>query len=722
MKQIPRLYQQTILGTAVLYNTLVVLPTGMGKTNIALWLAERRVSLYPTSKVLVMAPTKPLVDQHRDTFASQLPDAQSLSTTLTGRTPPEKRTEEFGRATYVFSTPQTIENDLLSDRISLHDVSLLVIDEAHRAVGDYAYVYIVEQYRKQANHERILALTASPGSDKDTIQEIVKNTGIEKIEIRTTEDEDVKPYIQDTEITTLEVELTPQLKSIKKLFDRIINDKLSRMASYGHINSTQMNKTQLLFAQKRMQSMLKSGHPDLSIWRSISLLAEVMKMQHGLELLETQGVTALSKYLHELEKQALRGQSRAVKNLVAEPDFKTALEGVDSLVERNIEHPKLIKLLSLIKLELSRNPGGKIIVFNQYRDMANKIVRELGSQARLFVGQQKKGETGMSQKEQREMLQEFREGLFKILVATAVGEEGLDIPQVDLVVFYEPIPSAIRTIQRRGRTGRHSAGKVYMLVTKDTRDEGYRWSAMHKERRMYRNLRSMAQGIELARPKTQATLDEYQEEEGLTIYADAREKSSGVMKELQNIGVKLVVRSLEVGDYLLSKRVCVEYKTSEDFVNSIIDGRLLGQLKELTQYQRPLLIIQGSNWYEQRNIHPNAIRGMFSAIGVSYGIPVLVTQNDKDTATLLYTIARREKEGGIGSAEFKKASVADEQEVLINVVAMLPGVGPILAPKLLERFGSLKRLTSATIDELQQVEGVGRRKAEELFEIFNRSF
>jgi len=106
-----------------------------------------------------------------------------------------------------------------------------------------------------------------------------------------------------------------------------------------------------------------------------------------------------------------------------------------------------------------------------------------------FVGQASRGEDiGLSQKEQVEILRKFREGEVNVIVATSIGEEGLDIPQVDLVVFYEPVPSEIRTIQRRGRTGRSAAGRVVMLVTRDTRDEAYFYSARRKESKMHQEL------------------------------------------------------------------------------------------------------------------------------------------------------------------------------------------------------------------------------------------
>ena len=119
----------------------------------------------------------------------------------------------------------------------------------------------------------------------------------------------------------------------------------------------------------------------------------------------------------------------------------------------------------------------RAIVFTQYRDTARHIVDILNSNnitAARFVGQAKKdGDVGMKQEEQAQILEAFRRGEFSVLVATSIAEEGLDIPEVDLVIFYEPIPSEIRYIQRRGRTGRRSSGSVIILAAKDTIDERY---------------------------------------------------------------------------------------------------------------------------------------------------------------------------------------------------------------------------------------------------------
>ena len=164
------------------------------------------------------------------------------------------------------------------------------------------------------------------------------------------------------------------------------------------------------------------------------------------------------------------------------------------------------KLLDVVKDEVKKKPNAKIIVFANYRDSVAKIAKFLekdGIEVREFYGQAKKKGKGLSQKEQIEILNEFNLEMFNILISTSVGEEGLSISSVDTVIFYEPVPSEIRTIQRRGRTGRTEAGKVIFLITKDTRDEWYYWSAYNKEKRMKRILKGLKEGNsqELNEPK-----------------------------------------------------------------------------------------------------------------------------------------------------------------------------------------------------------------------------
>ena len=179
----PRLYQQTILGTAAHKNTLVVLPTGLGKTAIAFLLAAQRLHQYPQSKILLLSPTKPLCEQHVQTFQKHLALPPEKIVLFTGNVAPEKRAQLWKEAQIIISTPQGLENDVINRRVRLEEVSLLAFDEAHHALGDYAYVWLAQQYEQTSRQARILALTASPGSDMETVQQVCQNLYIERVEV-----------------------------------------------------------------------------------------------------------------------------------------------------------------------------------------------------------------------------------------------------------------------------------------------------------------------------------------------------------------------------------------------------------------------------------------------------------------------------------------------------------------------------------------------------------
>jgi Fanconi anemia group M protein len=729
----PRLYQETILSTCVNSNCLVVLPTGMGKTMLALMLASQRFKQYPKSKMVFLAPTKPLVEQHLQTFRKHFEIEDDELAVFTGLVRPEKRQEMWETAKVVFSTPQGLENDVISERISLDDVSVMVFDEAHRAVGDYSYVFIAKQYNKKAKYPKVLALTASPGSDIEKIREVCRNLHIEDVEIRTDNDPDVKPYVQEMDIKWEKVKLPEEFLVVKKYLEQCFKSKLAEMKKYGTVNTSALinfGKKDLLKLQGSLHSRISHGEKDYEILKSISLTAEAIKVQHALELIETQGADSLKKYFERLTTESRTTKVKAVQNLVRDLNFKSAIIKTDSLIEKGIEHPKIAKLREIVGNEIKKNNKIKIIIFTQYRDSAVKIKETLDKDnvlSEIFVGQAKKGTTGLSQKEQIEMLQMFRDGMFNVLIATSVAEEGLDIPKVDSVMFYEPVPSAIRHIQRRGRTGRQEKGSVTVLVTEQTRDVGYRWSAFYKEKRMYRNLEDLRGKLKLGlNKKGQTKLDRFEKSENnVKVFADYREKGNPVVKELIDANASIRLEKLDVGDFLLSSRVGVEYKNVIDFVNSIVDGRLLEQIKSLKRnFERPLVVVEGTeDIYSVRKVHPNAIRGMLATIAVSYGIPIIYTKNQKETAALFTTIAKREQEASGKDfnmhGERKPLTLKEQQEY---IVSSLPSVGPGLAKELLKNFGSIKKIVNADEEELKKVEKVGEKIAKNIKDAVDKDY
>ncbi len=487
-----RLYQETIFHTTVKNNSLVVLPTGLGKTVSAVLLAAHRLNK-KGGKILFLAPTRPLVEQHKRFFNEFLEIAEGDLKVLTGKVRPEKREKEYSKGMCFFATPQVAQNDIIAGRIDLDEVTLAIFDECHRATGDYPYGFIAEMYMKRADDPRILGITASPGGSEKDIKNVMDNLYIDEVEIRTEEDKDVRDYVQSVDKKWKKVDLPEEFKEVKKLLEKAYKERIKKLKQWEYAPSGDVYRKELLKLQGRLRKKISQGENDKMVYAALSKSAEAMKIEHGLMLLETQGSSSLYQYFKRLREEAREGKTKAAKSVMKDGRIATAFRKTSSLLEKGIEHPKLDALEKIVEKQLNKKKDSKILVFSHYRDQVDKIVETLEEMERCkpggFIGQA--GDGGMSQKEQVERLDKLEEGEYNTIVATSVGEEGLDIPAVDLVVFYEPVASEIRSIQRRGRTGRQSSGKVVVLMAKDTRDEAYYWKSKHRERRMKETLKDM---------------------------------------------------------------------------------------------------------------------------------------------------------------------------------------------------------------------------------------
>lgn len=477
-----RAYQVNIARACLERSTLVVLPTGMGKTVIAAMVIAERLRRRG-GKVLFLAPTKPLVEQHAASLRDMLV-VERIALFTGEATAPEDREILWRENKVIVSTPQVIRNDLRSERFSLDDVSLVVFDEAHRAVGDYAYVDVAAAY-KDVPDRLVLGMTASPGSSAEKILEVCGNLGITAVEIRTEYDADVVPYQHDLIIEPVRVEAPDVSKEIRRRLETVYEEQVERLKKVGFLaGKPKVSLKDLLAAGNEARKRLDAGVRDGRLYGAMTAQAIAMKANHAIELAETQGLASLRTYFEKMEADA---RSKADVQFLKHGKVQ---EAIRLARESDVEHPKFSKTAWVVRVQFMKKPDSKVIVFAHYRETADRVTQALaripGIRPMRFVGQASRGEdVGLTQKEQVEILGRFRAGEVNVIVATSIGEEGLDIPQVDLVVFYEPVPSEIRTIQRRGRTGRSAAGRVVMLVTKDTRDEAYFYSARRKERKMH---------------------------------------------------------------------------------------------------------------------------------------------------------------------------------------------------------------------------------------------
>ena len=238
-------------------------------------------------------------------------------------------------------------------------------------------------------------------------------------------------------------------------------------------------------AMERAQTAISRG--ESSAYQSVSRIATAMRLHHLINHLLCQGVAASSESLERMSRGEQSG-TKSTRNFLRDPRVSSLRR---SLSEMGEVHTKIGAVRRLVLERLRRDVDSRVIVFATYRDTVAAVEKSLKGleEARpvQFVGQSsREGRDGLSAKQQVERLDEFRSGTANVLVATSVGEEGLDIPSADLVIFYEPVPSEIRTIQRRGRTGRHREGEVVVLIAEDTRDEGARAAAERREEFMQR--------------------------------------------------------------------------------------------------------------------------------------------------------------------------------------------------------------------------------------------
>ena len=486
-----RRYQLQLAETALADHTLVCLPTGLGKTAVSLLVTAERLAEHGGTSVL-LAPTKPLVQQHAAFYREALTFDDDEIVVFTGDVRPDDRADLFESASVICATPQVIENDLVGNRISLSDVTHLTFDECHRATGNYAYNYIADRYHADADDPLVTGMSASPGGDKEEILTVCDNLGLREVSVMTEDDADVSAHTHHTDVEWERVELPETVIEIRDALEEVITERLSKLKGLGVTNSTDpsMSQSQLNAIRARLQELINNDSSEG--YKGMSAHAEIMKLRRAVELVETQSVESLRRYFERQREDAKSsGASKASQRFVSDPRVKEAMrraEGFDDL------HPKFRRARILLAQTLGIEDGERVIVFTESRDTAEALTEFLGEhfETHRFVGQgDKEGSDGMTQIEQKDTLDAFRNGEFEVLVSTSVAEEGLDVPDVDLVLFYEPVPKGIRSIQRKGRTGRASDGRVVVLLAEDTRDEAFFWMSRNEEKRMETELRKL---------------------------------------------------------------------------------------------------------------------------------------------------------------------------------------------------------------------------------------
>ena len=523
-----RQYQKNIADSVTNRNTLVILPTALGKTVISVLICAEVLYKYRDKRVLVMAPTRPLVGQHLKLFSSVLKILEEQIASVTGKTPPEYRRALWSKneVRLVFATPEIVKNDLGEGRLQLRDFSLLIFDEAHKAVKDYSYTSIAREYISQAPYPMILALTASPGAERKRVQEICDNLFIENLEYRNEDDPDVKPYINPIDVKWEWFSLSEEYRYIASTLRSMLYERLRWLIQKGVLKKRSVEwvfKRDLISLGEELQYTIELTMEEQRalLYAALANQSTALTLMYCLELIESQGAFSLKAFLERIEEEE---KGKTHHRLLKHPkilEIRTLLNNTTN------EGPKIQFLLQRVKnngdcshIENNNKENrsddenyrrSKILIFTQYRETARHIVEVLSRNSIStcrFVGQAKRlSDEGMTQEKQEQVLDAFRRGDFQVLVATSIAEEGLDIPEVDLVVFYEPIPSEIRYIQRRGRTGRKSPGMVVILAMKDSVDERYLNASSRRVKKMKDSLTSIKSTIRPLQRGAQLKLD-----------------------------------------------------------------------------------------------------------------------------------------------------------------------------------------------------------------------
>nr|XP_011739979.1 Fanconi anemia group M protein isoform X2 [Macaca nemestrina] len=512
-------YQLHISRAALFCNTLVCLPTGLGKTFIAAVVMYNFYRWFPSGKVVFMAPTKPLVTQQIEACYQVMGIPQSHMAEMTGSTQAFTRKEIWCSKRVLFLTPQVMVNDLSRGACPAAEIKCLVIDEAHKALGNYAYCQVVRELVKYTNHFRILALSATPGSDIKAVQQVITNLLIGQIELRSEDSPDILAYSYERKIEKLIVPLGEELAAIQKTYIQILESFAHSLIQRNVLmrrDIPNLTKYQIILARDQFR---KNPSPNIvGIQQGVieGEFAICISLYHGYELLQQMGMRSLYFFLCGI-MDGTKGMTRSKNELGRNEDFmklynhlecmfahtrSTSADSVSAIQQGDknkkfvYSHPKLKKLEEVViehfKSWNAENTSEKkrdetrVMIFSSFRDSVQEIAEMLSQHQPIirvmtFVGHASgKSTKGFTQKEQLEVVKQFRDGGYNTLVSTCVGEEGLDIGEVDLIICFDSQKSPIRLVQRMGRTGRKRQGRIVVILSEGREERIYNQSQSNK--------------------------------------------------------------------------------------------------------------------------------------------------------------------------------------------------------------------------------------------------
>lgn len=491
-------YQFNIAQKGLFHNLLVALPTGLGKTFIAATIMLNWFRWTKDSQIIFVAPTKPLVSQQVSACLDIAGIPRSQSTMLTGGAAPGIRAEEWQAKRVFFMTPQTLINDLKTGIADPKRIVLLVVDEAHRATGGYAYVEVVKFLRRYNKSFRVLALTATPGSTVESVQAVIDGLDISRVEIRTEISLDIRDYVHSRNIDIETFENSDEMVFCMDLLSTTLQplvDELRTMNAYWGRDPMTLTAYGLTKARQQWMASDAGRNANFGLKGKVNAIFTVLaSLAHAIDLLKYHGIVPFYRHIQHF-KSNTDGQKggKWQRQVVQDESFKKLISHLEpwSKNPEFIGHPKLEYLKSVILNHFmdageGRDSGDdktqmatRVMIFVHFRDSAEEVVRVLKRyepmiRPHVFVGQSSaKGSEGMDQKTQLKIIESFKKGTYNTIVATSIGEEGLDIGEVDRIVCYDSSASPIRMLQRMGRTGRKRAGNITLLLMQGKEEESY---------------------------------------------------------------------------------------------------------------------------------------------------------------------------------------------------------------------------------------------------------
>ncbi len=506
-----RLYMLQVVKECIKSNSFVCVATGLGKTYIelliALYFLKYRSCI---KKILILAPTKPLCEQHKHK-AEEVFVGISIAV-LTGNVSQNKRKGIWDSNQIIIATPQTIFREIKKNSGigNSKDIQLVIFDEVHNMTGHYDYVNLANIY---SEHEeiRLLGFTASIDSDHRKLDELLQYLKLKysNVIVKTENSPDVAPYTYKKNIRA--VKITRQADALREYLRGIVNkeflvtlesmkSKLRYLESEKYSPMTSLEKSLYINGDGLIVGINIKKFDEL-----IKMLSQIREIEHdksicslamrdwGLLVLFHTAINMLDKGLYEFSAFLERKYFEKINKKPSQTSFKenkVIKESIKKLCEAHLwnskmEHPlkydpmitpynwyPIYKDAKLKKLEdvIRMNMSSQILIFVHYRDTLDKVIKYLRTvfpekKIDQFIGQSNKlNGRGMTQKKQAEILNQYTNGEIDILVATSIGEQGLNFPSVDAVFFYEPITDPRRVIQRIGRTGRYRDGDIFILA------------------------------------------------------------------------------------------------------------------------------------------------------------------------------------------------------------------------------------------------------------------